>query len=62
MQLEQFEKFGKKVLTFGWASAKICLVLENESNLVNAKHELSARSFANLSETTSSLVERTSMT
>ena len=32
------------------------------SNLVNAKHELSARSFANLSETTSSLVERTSTT
>ena len=33
-----------------------------ESNLVNAKHELSARSFANLSETLSSLVERTSTT
>ena len=32
------------------------------SNLVNAKHELSARSFANLSETMSSLVERTSGT
>lgn len=30
MQLEQFGKFGKKVLTFGWASAKICLVLERK--------------------------------
>ena len=50
------------MLTFVEAGGKICLVLETESNLVNAKHELSARSFANLSETTSSLVERTSTT
>ena len=52
----------KKALTFVETGGKICLVLETESNLVNAKHELSARSFANLSETTSSLVERTSTT
>ena len=29
------------MLTFVEAGGKICLVLETESNLVNAKHELS---------------------
>ena len=56
------KNFAKKALTFVETGGKICLVLETESNLVNAKHELSARSFANLSETMSSLVERTSGT
>ena len=31
----------KNMLTFVRTSSKICLVLETESNLVNAKHELS---------------------